>query len=126
MPLRMLQRWPKNCGFEIYGKGPSYVITVEKGSMSYKAGLVPGDQILELDGRDVTEMSAEKIKALARAGPYHPPSLEVVSCLQTSTIKPSSTVGYGFSVLNDKPIRIGAVDYAGPAYQAGMRSGKWV
>lgn len=92
--------------------------------MAYKAGLVPGDQILELDGRDVTEMSAEKIKALARAGAYHPPSLEVVSCLQTSVIKPATIVGYGLSVLNVKPTRIGAVDYAGPAYQAGIRAGK--
>ena len=82
MPLRLLRKWPKTDGFEIFGQGPCYVTSVEKGSKASKAGLKPGDQILEVNGSDVTAMNAQQIKAMARTANRKSPELEVVSCLQ--------------------------------------------
>lgn len=67
MPFRFLQKWPLTQGFEIYGRGPSYVISVEKGTSAFKAGLMPGDQILEMNGTDVTTMSSEQVSVLVCA-----------------------------------------------------------
>ncbi|XP_012934967.2 putative zinc metalloprotease aq_1964 [Aplysia californica] len=123
MPLRFLQKWPQTLGFDIFGRGPSYVVSVEKGTPAYKAGLMPGDQILELNGRDVTDMSADQIKVLAKSSHTKSPELEVVSCLQTIIMEPDVPIGYGFNVLNEKPLRVGAVSYEGPAYGVGLRAG---
>jgi len=58
--------WPEAYGFTTTsGKGPCYVISVERGSSAHRAGICPGDQIVELDGRNVTEMSADAIRTLA-------------------------------------------------------------
>ncbi|KAK7502340.1 hypothetical protein BaRGS_00006293, partial [Batillaria attramentaria] len=125
MPLKFLQglKWPKAYGFEIFGKGPAYVVSVETGSVADKAGLKPGDQILELEGQDVTTMSAATIKTLARQSRNQPPALEVVACLAEVLIEPAPVSGYGFSVLNERPVVVGSVDFTGPAYEAGLRVG---
>ncbi|KAK7002915.1 delphilin-like isoform X2 [Biomphalaria glabrata] len=123
MPFRLLQKWPRAFGFEIYGKGPCYVISVEKGSLAYKSGLMPGDQLLEVGGQDVTTFSADEIKVLAKSVSKQPPELEVVSSLQTVIINPDTKLGYGFSVINEKPISVKSVEFGGLAYQSGLRSG---
>ncbi|RUS73708.1 hypothetical protein EGW08_018514 [Elysia chlorotica] len=123
MPLRLLHKWPKSFGFEIYGNGPSYVISVQKGSMAEKSGLRPGDQLLELNGCDVTAMSPNQIRALAKPRAYKPPDIKVVSCLQTVEISPELPVGYGFSVAGEGPVTVGSVDYGGAAFRAGLRTG---
>ena len=135
MPLRFLQgphrKWPKAYGFEIHGSGPSYVVSVEPGGAASQAGLAPGDQLLELDGQDVTAMPAPAVKALARQSRCQPPALEVVACLSRleleplpSSPSPSSGGGYGFSVLNERPVVVGSVDFGGPACAAGLRVGE--
>ena len=83
MPLRFLQgqqgpgKWPKAYGFEIYGKGPTYVVSVEGHTVASQAGLKPGDQILEIENQDVTTLPASAVKALARQCKNQPPALEV-------------------------------------------------
>ncbi|GFO33170.1 glutamate receptor, ionotropic, delta 2 (grid2) interacting protein, a [Plakobranchus ocellatus] len=123
MPLRLLHKWPKVFGFEIFGKGPCYVISVQKGSMAYKSGLMPGDQLLELNGRDVTALTSEQIRALAKPRAIKPPEVKVVSCLQTVEIKPELPLGYGFTIAGEKPVTVGSVEYGGSAYKAGLRTG---
>ncbi|KAK3777536.1 hypothetical protein RRG08_044826 [Elysia crispata] len=123
MPLRLLNKWPKSFGFEIYGNGPSYVVSVQKGSMADKSGLRPGDQLLELNGRDVTAMSQHQIRALAKPRAFKPPDIKVVSCLQTMEIAPELPVGYGFSVVGENPVTVGSVEYGGSAFRAGLRIG---
>ncbi|GFS22824.1 glutamate receptor, ionotropic, delta 2 (Grid2) interacting protein, a [Elysia marginata] len=123
MPLRLLHKWPKAFGFEIYGNGPSYVISVQKGSMADKCGLRPGDQLLELNGCDVTAMSQQQIRAVAKPRGFKPPEVKVVSCLQTMEISPELPLGYGFSIAGEKPVVVSSVQYGGSAYSAGLRTG---
>lgn len=124
MPLHLHKKWPHSFGFEIYGNGPCFVTSVEKGSVAHKAGLLPGDQLLEINGQDVTKMSVEQIRALVKTESNHPPELEVVSCIKTHVIKPDHPLGYGFRVLNKRPVSVESVDYGGPAYQSGLRVGE--
>ncbi|CAL1532337.1 unnamed protein product [Lymnaea stagnalis] len=123
MPLKLFNKWPRLYGFEICGQGPSYVISVEKGSLAFRAGLMPGDQLLEVGGQDVTTLSVDEIRLMSKSISKQPPELEVVSCLQTIVIKPDPVAGYGFSVLNEKPVIIGSVSFGGPAFQSGLRAG---
>lgn len=127
MPLTFLSnsKWPKSYGFEIYGSGPTYVVAVEENSTAQKAGLLPGDQILELDGQDVTVMSAAAVKTLAQKSQTQPPSLEVVSRVTNVKLEPTPGYGYGFSVLHQQPIVISSVEYGGPAYKSGVRVGEF-
>lgn len=136
MPLRKFlqghhsNKWPKSYGFEIYGQGPTYVVSVEPDGMASEAGLMPGDQLLELDGQDVTTMPASAIKALARRSRTQPPALEVVACVSRLVLEPlpaPAVSGYGFTILNDqRPVVVESVDFGGPAYAAGLRVGVWV
>lgn len=123
MPLNLFKKWPHSCGFEIYGKGPSFVVAVDKGSLAYKSGLMPGDQILELEGRDVTQMSAQEIVVLNKSISRQPTELEVVSCLQTVLISPDHSKGYGFTLGKDKPVAVQSVEFGSPSFLAGLRTG---
>ncbi|KAK6170562.1 hypothetical protein SNE40_018927 [Patella caerulea] len=123
MPFRNPQTWPKSCGFEIYGYGPSYVIAVENNSVAKKAGLIPGDQILEVQGQDVSNLPSEKIKALVKRTQVAYPTLEVVACLQEINILPNHIIGYGFTCKNGRPLVVSTVEFGGPAYMAGLRKG---
>ncbi|XP_059156490.1 delphilin-like [Physella acuta] len=123
MPLNLFKKWPQTYGFDIYGKGPSYVVSVERGSLAYKSGLMPGDQILEVGGQDVTQMSADEIKLLSKSISGQPPELEVVSCLQTTIVSPDHNKGYGFTVGRDRPVVVQSVEFGSPAFLAGLRTG---
>ena len=129
MPLKFLHghsKWPKSYGFEICGKGPTYVVSVEPDSVASQAGLMPGDQLLELEGQDVTAMPASAVKTLARQSRVQPPALEVVACLRRLVLEPlAGPTGYGFTVLNEQPVVVGSVDFGGPAHGAGLRVGEW-
>ena len=125
MPLKFTTKWPKGYGFEIYGKGPCYVTFIEKGSVAHNAGLLPGDQILELDGQDATMMSSEALKTLAKHSREQPPSLEVVSCLKQVHIPFKGIMGYGFTLVDGRPVVVAGVDFGSPAYKAGLRTGDY-
>lgn len=76
------QGWPEEFGFQLGGTGPSYILTVEEGSSAHVSGLQPGDQVLEIEGQDVSSLGAQAVIALAQAQKNIPPSIGVVSRIQ--------------------------------------------
>uniref|UniRef100_A0A8C1VX64 PDZ domain-containing protein n=1 Tax=Cyprinus carpio TaxID=7962 RepID=A0A8C1VX64_CYPCA len=61
------QGWPEDFGFKLGGDGPSYILSVVEGSSAYMAGLQPGDQVLEIDGQNVSSLSTKALIALKKA-----------------------------------------------------------
>lgn len=117
-------QWPQSYGFALYGEGPTYVISVQRGGIAHRAGIVPGDQVLEVDGHNVTDMSAQGIATLARHSRTIPPTVGVVSRIQNVELIASRRWGFGFTLHGVKPTLVESVDPPGPAYQAGIRPGK--
>lgn len=76
------QGWPEEFGFQIGGNGPSYILTVEEGSSAQLSGLQPGDQVLEIEGQNVSSLGAQEVIALAQSQRNIPPSIGVVSRIQ--------------------------------------------
>lgn len=126
MPLRSSVKWPKSFGFEIYGRGPCFVLSVEKDSIAYDSGLQPGDQLLELDNQDVTNMSSEAIKTLAKHSRTQPPTLGVVSRLLHVDVVGTKAMGLGFMIRDQFPVIVSAVEKGGPAESAGIRIGMFM
>ncbi|XP_053389051.1 delphilin-like isoform X2 [Mercenaria mercenaria] len=122
MPLKTL-KWPKHFGFEIVGQGPCFVLHVERGSVAYNSGLQCGDQILELDDQDVTNMSAEALKTLAKHSRTQPPTLGVVSRILHVDVVGNKSVGLGMVINNSKPVYVWTVEKDGPAHVMGIRPG---
>ena len=116
--------WPECHGFSIVGKGPCYVIDVRPHSVAHSSGLCPGDQLLQVDGHDVSGMSADAIKVLAARGRNFPPTLSVVSRLRRAELLASRRWGYGMRLSGVRPTVVEGVDPPGPAYQAGIRKGE--
>ena len=83
-----------------------------------------GDQLVEVDGLNVCEMSAEAIKSLTRRTHSDPPTLGLVSRVQYKEVTASRRWGYGFTPVGVRPTVVAAVDPPGPAYQAGIREGE--
>lgn len=79
------QGWPEDFGFILGGDGPSYILSVVEGSSAYMAGLQPGDQVLELDGQNVSSLSTKALIALAQTLKTVPPSIGVVSRIEQVT-----------------------------------------
>ena len=124
MPLRSSGKWPKHYGFDIFGDGPSFVLIVARGSVAYNSGLLPGDQILRLDGQDVSVSSAKVLKSIANHAPSQPPTLGVVSRLRTvDLVCFPDNAGCGFTVHGNKPVRVSKVDPDGAASRAGIQPG---
>ena len=118
--------WPESYGFSIVGDGPSYVIAVQRHGVANSAGISPGDQLLELDGINVSEMSADHIKILAKNSRTIPPTVGVRSRVQHLELVADRRWGYGFTIKGVFPTYIDSVDPPGPAYQAGMRPGWYI
>uniref|UniRef100_A0A3Q1JKJ8 Glutamate receptor, ionotropic, delta 2 (Grid2) interacting protein, a n=1 Tax=Anabas testudineus TaxID=64144 RepID=A0A3Q1JKJ8_ANATE len=71
------QNWPEAFGFRLGGTGPSYILSVVEGSSAYLAGLQPGDQVVDIEGQDVTNLSTPALIALAQTLKTVPPSIGV-------------------------------------------------
>lgn len=56
-----------------------------EGSSAYMAGLQPGDQVLEIDGQNVSSLSTKALIALAQTLKTVPPSIGVVSRIEQVT-----------------------------------------
>ena len=76
------QNWPEEFGFRLGGVGPSYILSVLEGSSAFLAGLQPGDQVVDIEGQDVTNLSTPALIALAQTLKTVPPSIGVVSRLE--------------------------------------------
>uniref|UniRef100_A0A674CIH9 PDZ domain-containing protein n=1 Tax=Salmo trutta TaxID=8032 RepID=A0A674CIH9_SALTR len=50
------QNWPEEFGFTLGGAGPSYILSVIEGSSAYLAGLQPGDQVVDIEGQEVSSL----------------------------------------------------------------------
>ncbi|CAG2228432.1 unnamed protein product [Mytilus edulis] len=125
MPLKTFSsnKWPKHYGFDIVGDGPCFVAYVVHGSVAYNAGLKAGDQILELEDHDVSNMSLESLKKLAKGCSTQPPPVGVVSRYHQVDLVGSRTSGYGFKIKGDKPVAIESVEMESPATDAGLKPG---
>jgi len=137
-------RWPETYGFTVTsGDEPCYVTSVERGSVAHKSGICPGDQIVEVDGRNVADMSADRVRMLAtlsasgqslgvkvtgvhrvaRAVTPSPPTLGVVSRVQYIELCADLVLGYGLKLSGVRPTVVTQVDPEGPAQQAGIKPG---
>ncbi|KAL5017847.1 hypothetical protein ScPMuIL_003569 [Solemya velum] len=123
MPLKITHKWPKLYGFDVHGDGPCYVISVEKGSIAHEAGLLPGDQILEMDEQAVHNMSGEALRTLAKHSRSQPPTLGVVSRLALIEYSSHKSEGSGFSVFEGRPVMVKDVSKHSAAKNAGLAPG---
>uniref|UniRef100_A0A3B3R0Y8 PDZ domain-containing protein n=1 Tax=Paramormyrops kingsleyae TaxID=1676925 RepID=A0A3B3R0Y8_9TELE len=76
------QGWPEDFGFRVGGSGPSYILSVDEGSSAHHAGLQPGDQVLEIEGQNVSSLGKDALVTLAKTQKNIPPSIGVVSRIQ--------------------------------------------
>lgn len=137
-------RWPEAYGFTVTsGDHPCYVTSVERGSAAHKSGICPGDQIVEVDGRNVVEMSADRVRMLAtlsvsgqrpgvkvsgahrvaRPTTPSPPTLGVVSRVQYIKLSADLALGYGMKMIGVRPTVVSQVNPEGPAERAGIKPG---
>lgn len=123
MPHIMTGKWPRVFGFDIAGRGPSYVTAVEKGGSADRAGLLAGDHILGVNQEDVRNSPADVVKTIARQSRHQPPTLSVVSHLHQVNLSPDPIRGFGFSVRDDHPIIIGKIEPGSPAAKSGLAEG---
>lgn len=76
------QGWPEDFGFHLGGAGPCYILSVEEGSSAHLAGLQAGDQVLEIEGHNVSTLGPQAVIAIAQTQKNIPPSIGVVSRIQ--------------------------------------------
>ncbi|CAB1448071.1 unnamed protein product [Pleuronectes platessa] len=115
------QNWPEAFGFRLGGTGPSYILSVVEGSSAYLAGLQPGDQVVDIEGQDVTNLSTPALVALAQTLKTVPPSIGVVS---TSPLVPDGR--FGFTIVGDSPLMVEDCMPSGPAGRSGLKVGDYV
>lgn len=122
-----------------------------EGSSAYLAGLQPGDQVVDIEGQDVTNLSTPALIALAQTLKTVPPSIGVVSRLKQarlitdllqwrmhqSKIPPSFVLSqvdinpgldgrFGFTIVGDSPLMVENCVPNGPAGNGGLKVGDYV
>lgn len=122
-----------------------------EGSSAYLAGLQPGDQVVDIEGQDVTNLSTPALIALAQTLKTVPPSIGVVSRIEqvslttftinTYNIQPCNsnhafipqidiTPGpdgrFGFTIVGDSPLMVEDCMPNGPAGRSGLKAGDYV
>ncbi|XP_022095373.1 delphilin-like isoform X7 [Acanthaster planci] len=127
LPMPVNNRhWPEDFGFTIAGDAPAYIITVLPSSHAHTAGLQPGDQLVELNGTNVTQRTAQDIQAMARQCPTVPPSIVVVSCVKTVEIVRDSKGRFGMTVVGAGPVYVEVVQPHSAASRGGLRPGDMI
>ncbi|XP_022608425.1 delphilin-like [Seriola dumerili] len=120
------QNWPEAFGFRLGGTGPSYILSVVEGSSAYLAGLQPGDQVVDIEGQDVTNLSTPALIALAQTLKTVPPSIGVVSRIEQIDITPGPDGRFGFTIVGDSPLMVEDCMPNGPAGRSGLKAGDYV
>ncbi|NWU07030.1 GRD2I protein, partial [Cephalopterus ornatus] len=100
------QGWPESFGFQIGGCGPCYILRVQEGSAAARAGLRPGDEVLEIEGQPVSSLGCQALLGLARSCGNVPPSIGVVSRLQRASVPPGPRGCFGFELASSSPPRV--------------------
>src|SRR6218665_936255 len=62
----VMQRHPTGFGFTLMGSSPVCVVKVKRDSSAATAGLALGDYITNVNGQDVSRLSAESVAAIIR------------------------------------------------------------
>nr|XP_057904973.1 delphilin isoform X4 [Doryrhamphus excisus] len=120
------QNWPEAFGFRLGGTGPSYILSVVEGSSAFLAGLQPGDQVVDIEGQDVTNLSTPALIALAQTLKTVPPSIGVVSRIEQIDITPSPDGRFGFTIVGDSPLMVEDCMPNGAASRSGLKVGAYV
>ncbi|CAL8272465.1 unnamed protein product [Lota lota] len=120
------QNWPEEFGFRLGGVGPSYILSVLEGSSAFLAGLQPGDQVVDIEGQDVTNLSTPALIALAQTLKTVPPSIGVVSRLEQIDIAPGPDGRFGFTIVGDSPLMVEDCMANGPGARSGLKVGDYV
>ena len=123
--MRTNENWPEAFGFTIGGKAPVVILSVEENSVAQRAGLQPGDQILEVNGENVQGLSKEEIILLAKRSRTVPPALAVISRIRTFDLR-RRRGRFGFAVRGRGPVFIADVEPNSPAQNVGIRRGDLV
>ncbi|XP_033963036.1 delphilin-like [Pseudochaenichthys georgianus] len=119
------QGWPEEFGFLLGGNGPSYILSVEEGSSAHLAGLQAGDQVLEIEGHNVSTLGPQAVVAIAQTQKNIPPSIGVVSRIQQMDIIPGPDGRFGFTIVGDCPLLV-ECSPCSPAGRAGLKAGDYV
>ncbi|XP_029701496.1 uncharacterized protein [Takifugu rubripes] len=120
------QGWPEEFGFQLGGHGPSYILSVEEGSSAHLAGLQAGDQVLEIEGHNVSSLGPQAVIAIAQTQKNIPPSIGVVSRVQQMDITPGPDGRFGFTIVGDCPLLVEDCSACSPAGRTGLRAGDYV
>lgn len=125
IPRRTNENWPEAFGFRIGGDAPVVITNVSEDSVAQKSGLRPGDQLLEIEGINVQNLSKEDVTALARQSKRVPPAICVISRIRTFLLRRKRR-SFGFKVRGGGPVFVSQLEEKGPAKLAGIRIGDMI